>query len=154
MFLKRVGVQNALNTINPTLGGEIMKISTFGKSTTALGVASTYATQEIAKVSELADTLGAQVINTTVKTVEDLKDSTLFALGAKTAGAGLILGGLGNLTGSSTLTSVGETLVDVGVTTMGITAVATAYSNRNATTEEVQALIASTSDKKEESEEV
>lgn len=132
-----------------------MKISTFGKSTTALGVASTYATQELAKVSELADQVGAQIINTTVKTVEDLKESTLFTLGAKTAGAGLILGGLGNLTGSSTLTSVGETLVDAGVTVMGVTAVATAYSNREATTEEVQALIASTSDSaKEESEEV
>lgn len=131
-----------------------MKISNFNQTTTALGVASTYATQELAKVSELADTLGAQVINTTAKTVEDLKESTMFMLGAKATGAGLLLGGIGSLTGSSTLTSVGDTLVDAGVTVMGITAVATAYSNRNATTEEVQALIASTSDKKEESEEV
>ncbi|MGL5710540.1 MAG: hypothetical protein ACRCXX_14030 [Cetobacterium sp.] len=117
---------------------------TFDKTTASLGTGVVYATQELGKVAEVADKLGAQVINTACATVEDLKDSSLFALGAKATGAGLVLGGLGSLTGSSTLSSVGETLVDVGVTTMGVVAVATAYKNRNVSVEEVQAFIKTT----------
>ncbi|MGL4453679.1 MAG: hypothetical protein ACRCTZ_21175 [Sarcina sp.] len=120
----------------------------FNKTTTSLGVATGYAAQELGKVAEVADKIGAQVINTACATVEDLKESSMFSLGAKTAGAGLVLGGIGSLTGSTTLSSIGDTLVDTGVTVMGITALATAYKNRNITTEEVQAFIATTSDDK------
>lgn len=111
-------------------------------TTKAMSTGVAYGTQELSKVVTLADNIGAQIINTSIATIEDLKESSMFSLGAKTAGAGLILGGIGNLTGSSTLTSAGETLVDTGVTIMGVTAVATAYSNRNVTAEEVKAFIA------------
>lgn len=119
-----------------------MKLSNFDKTTNAMGTAVAYGTQELGKVSEVVDKYAAQAINTGIKTIEDLKESSMFNIGVKTAGAGLVLGGIGNLTGSSTLTSVGETLVDTGVTIMGVTALATAYSNRNVTAEEVKAYIA------------
>lgn len=125
-----------------------MKLN-FDKTTVALGTGVVYATQELGKVAEVADKVGAQVINTTCATIEDLKESSMFSLGAKTAGAGLVLGGIGNLTGSTTLSSIGDTMVDVGVTTMGITALATAYKNRNITTEEVQAFIKTTDEDNE-----
>lgn len=113
----------------------------FDKTINAGEVALEYTKQELGELSEVIDDLAAQTILTTAKTVNDLKKSTTFKFGVKTAIAGLGLSALGDAAGIDSLSTIGETLTEAGGTIAGITAIGTLYKNRNVSIEECQALI-------------